>query len=144
MTNEVWNNSLQFSPVAQSCPTLCDPMDCSTPGFPVFHCLLELAQTHVHWVSDAIQSSCPLLSPSLLPIVFPSIRIFCSESLLCIMWPKYWRFSFHISPIQGWFLLRSTGLISLLSKGLFSTIVWNHQFFSAQPYCPALTSVHVY
>ena len=55
---------LQVSSVAQSCPTLCDPMDCSTPGFPVHHQLPELAQTHVHWVSDAIQLSHPLLSPS--------------------------------------------------------------------------------
>ena len=55
----------QFSSVAQSCPALCDPMDCSTPGFPVYHQLLELAQTHVHWVGDVIQPSHPLLSPSL-------------------------------------------------------------------------------
>ena len=56
--------SVQFSSVAQSCPTLCDPMDCGTPGFPVHHQLLELAQTHVHQVGDAIQPSPPLLSPS--------------------------------------------------------------------------------
>ena len=62
---------LQFSSVAQSCPTLCNPMDCSTPGFLVHHQLLELPQTHVHWVSDAIQPSYPLLSPS--PLVFPNI-----------------------------------------------------------------------
>ena len=57
-------NSIQLSSVAQSCPTLCDPMDCSTPGFPVHHQLLELAQTHIHQVSDAIQPSHPLSSPS--------------------------------------------------------------------------------
>ena len=57
-------SSVQFSSVAQSCPTLCDPMDCSTPGFPVHHQLLELAQTHIHWVGDAIQPSHPLSSPS--------------------------------------------------------------------------------
>ena len=56
--------SVQFSSDAQSCPTLCDPVDCSTPGFPVYHQLPELAQTHVHRVSDAIQPSHPLLSPS--------------------------------------------------------------------------------
>ena len=56
--------SVQFSSVAQSCPTLCDPMDCSTPGLPVHHQLLEVTQTHVHWVGDAIQPSHPLLSPS--------------------------------------------------------------------------------
>ena len=58
------SSRLQFSPVAQSCPTLSNPMDCSMPGFPVHHQLPELAQTHVHWVSDAIQPSHPLLSPS--------------------------------------------------------------------------------
>ena len=57
--------SVQSSSVDQSCPTLCDPIDCSTPGFSVYHQLQELAQTHVHWVSDAIQASLPLLSPSL-------------------------------------------------------------------------------
>ena len=58
----------QFSSVTQSCPTLCDPIDCSTPGLPVHHQLPEFTQTHVHWVSDAIQSSCPLSSPS--PLAF--------------------------------------------------------------------------
>ena len=78
-----------FSSVAQSCPNPCDPMDCSTPGFPVHHQLLELAQTHVH---DAIQPSRPLCS------IFPSIRVFSSESVLPIRWPKYWNFSFNICP----------------------------------------------
>ena len=66
--------------VTQSCSTFCDPMDCSTPGFPVLHCLSEFAQTHVDWVSDAIQSfvlCCPLLP---LPSIFPSIRVFSNES----------------------------------------------------------------
>ena len=71
-------------------------MDCSTPGFPVLHKLPELAQTHVHQVSDAIQPSCPLSTPS--PLVFPSIRIFSNESALLIRWPKYWSFSFSICP----------------------------------------------
>ena len=81
-----------FSSVAQLCPTLCDPMDCSTPGFPVHHQLPELAQTQVHQVSDAIQPSHPhpLL---LLPSIFPSIRVFSNESALCMMWPKY---QFHL------------------------------------------------
>ena len=79
----------------------------------------------------------PLL---LLPSVFPSIRVFSSESAFCIRWPKYWSFSFSISPsmnIQGWFPLGFTGLISLQSKGLSrvfcSTTIQNHQFFGAQP-----------
>ena len=60
----VWRIYIQFSSVAQSCPTLCDPVDCSTPGLPVHHQLLELTQTHFHWVGDAIQPSHPLSSPS--------------------------------------------------------------------------------
>ena len=72
--------SVSISSVAQLCPTLCDPMDCSTPGFPVHHQLPELACTHVHHVSDAIQPSYPLLSPS--PAIFPSIRVFSNESVL--------------------------------------------------------------
>ena len=91
-------SSVQFSLVTQSCPTLCDPMDCSTPGLPVHHQLPELTQIHVHWVSDAIQPSHPLLSPFLLPSIFASITVFSNESALHIRWPKYWSFSFNISP----------------------------------------------
>ena len=76
--------------VAQSCSTLCDPVDCSMPGFPVLHHLPELGQTHVHWVGDAIQPSHPLSSPSPLPSIFPSVRVFSKESVLCISWPRYW------------------------------------------------------
>ena len=81
---------VQFSSVAQLCSTLCDPMDCSTLGLPVHHHLLELAQTHVHWVSDAIQPSLPLSSPS--PPVFnlSQHRVFSNESVLHIRWPQYW------------------------------------------------------
>ena len=77
--------------------TLCDPMDCSTPGFPVLHHFPDFAQTHVHWLGDASQPSHPrsLSSP---PPVFPSIRGFSSESALRIRWQKYWSFSFSISP----------------------------------------------
>ena len=78
-----------------SCPALCNPMDCSTPGF--HHQLPELAQTHVHLVSDAIQPSHPLssLSPAL---IFPSIKVFPNESSLPIRWLKYWSLSLSISP----------------------------------------------
>ena len=71
----------------------CDPMNCSIPGLPVHHQLLELTETHVHWVG-AIQPSHPLSSPS----VFPNIRVFSNESALYIRWPKHWNFSFNISP----------------------------------------------
>ena len=90
--------SSQFSSVAQSCPTLCDPMSCSTPGLPVHHQLPEPTQTNVHWVGDAIQTSHPLCPLFLLPSILPSIRDFSNESALCIKWPKYWSFSFNISP----------------------------------------------
>ena len=82
-----------FSSVTQLCPTLCEPMNCSTPCSSVFHQLPELAQTHVHWDSDVIEPSHPLSSP------FPSaFRVFSNESVLCIRWSKYWSFSFSISP----------------------------------------------
>ena len=88
---------MQFSSVARSCPTPCDPKNHSTPGLPVHHQLLESTQTHVHRVGDAIHLilHCSLL---LLPSIFPSIRVFSNESTLCIRWPKYWSFNFSISP----------------------------------------------
>ena len=91
-------SSVQFSSVAQLCPTLCDSMNRSTPGLPVRHQLLEFAQTHVHRVGDAIQPShlVAFLSPPAL--LFCSIRVFSIESALHIRWPKYWCFSFSISP----------------------------------------------
>ena len=95
------------SSVAHSCPTLCDPKNCSTPGLPVLHHLLELAQTHVHCMGDAIQPShlChPLLLP---PSIFPRVRVFSNESVLRIRWPMYWSFDFSISPSNEY-----SGLIS--------------------------------
>ena len=82
-------------------------MDCSTPGFPVLQHLLELAQTHVHWVSDVIQPSHPLLSHAPPAFNFPSIRVFSSKSVLHIRWLKYWSFSCSISPSNEY-----SGLIS--------------------------------
>ena len=89
--------SVQFSSVAQSCPTLCDPMICSTPGLSVHHQLQEFTETHILRVGDAIQTSHPhpLL---LLPPIPPSIRVFSNESTLRMRWPKYWSFSFSIIP----------------------------------------------
>ena len=89
---------LQFNSVAQSCPTLCDPMNHSTPGLPVHHQLPDFTQTHVHHVGDAIQPSHPLSSPSPPPPIPPSIRVISNKSTLRIRWPKYWSFSFSISP----------------------------------------------
>ena len=81
---------LQFSSVAQSCLTLCDPMNCSTPGLPVRHQLREFTQIHVHRVGDAIQPSHPLSPPSPPAPVPPSIRVFSNESTLRMRQPKYW------------------------------------------------------
>ena len=89
---------VQFSSVAQSCPTLCDPMNLSTPGLPVHHQFPEFTQTHVHRVSDAIQPSHPLVVPfSSCPQSLPS-SVFSNESTLRMRWPKYWSSSFSISP----------------------------------------------
>ena len=84
--------------VTKSRLTLCDPMDCSMRSFPALHYLLEFTRIHVHWVGDAIQQSHLLLPLLLLPSIFPSIRVFSIESALHIRWPKYWSFSFSISP----------------------------------------------
>ena len=131
----------QFISFTQLCPTLCNPMDCSTPGLPVHHQLPEFIQTHVPWVGDAIHSSHPLSSPSLpaFHLSFPasgsfqmsqpfasggqSIGVSASASVLPM-------------NIQGWFPLGRTGWISLQSKGLsrvfFTTTVQKHQFFGTQ------------
>ena len=123
--------------VAQLCPTLCDLMDCSTPGFPILHYLPEFARTRVHLVRVPFNHLILCHHILLLPSVFPIIRLFSNKSALWIMWLKY--LSFSISPsneYSGLISLGLTGLISLLSKGLsrvFSnTTVQKHQFFSAQ------------
>ena len=97
----------QFSSVAQSCPILCDPIDCSMPGLPVHHQIPEFIQTDVHSVGDTKKPSHPLSSPSPPPSIFPSIRVFSNKSVLCIRWPKYWCFSFSVSPSNEY-----SGLIS--------------------------------
>ena len=103
-----WWFWVQFSSVTQSHLTLCDLVDCSMPGLPVHHQLLQLAQTHAHRVGNAIQPSYPLLSPS--PPAFNLLitRVFSNESVLHIRWPKYWSISFSISPSNEYL-----GLISL-------------------------------
>ena len=123
-------SSVQFSSVAQSCLTLCDSVNRSTPGLPVQHQLPEF--THDHQVGDAIQTF-NALSSLLLPSIFPRITAFSSELVLHIRWPKYCSFSFNISPSNehlGLISLGWTGWISLQSKGLsrvfFNTIVQKH------------------
>ena len=86
-SSDSYDQIVQFSSVTQSYSTFCDPMDCSTPGLPVHHQLQELAQTHVHWVSIMPSNSLILCHPLLLSSIIPTIRIFCSESVLLIRWP---------------------------------------------------------
>ena len=122
-----WNFSIQFNSVAQPCLTHCDPMDCSRPGLPVRHHLPEFTQTHVHWVADAIQPSHPLLSPS--PPIPPSIRVFSNESTLRTMWPKYWSFSFRISPsneYSGLISFRMDWLDLLAVQGTLKSLFQHH------------------
>ena len=159
LTNTHWWLSMccviQFSSVVQTCLTLCNPMDCSTPGFPVHYQLLELAQTHVHWISDPIQPSHPLssLSPPLLASIFPSIRVFSNESVFHLRWPKYWSFSLSISPGFNEY----SGLVSfridcfdLLAVQDSQESSPTSQFKSINSlvlsfcYSPVLTSVHDY
>ena len=138
----------QFTSVPQSCLNLWDPMDCRTSGFAVLHLLPELAQTHVHWVDNAIQSSCPLSPLLLLPSIFPSIRVFSNESALCI-WPKYWSFSF--SPSNEYTVLISFRIdwLDLLAvqgtlKSLLQHHSLKHQFFSAQPSLWCNSHIHTW
>ena len=130
----------QFSSVAQSCPTLCDPMDCSTPGFPVHHQLMELTKLtsiELGVPSNHLILCHPLLLP---PSIFPSLRVFSNESVLCTGGQSIGvSASTSVLPmnIQDWCPLGWTGWISLQSKGLsrvFSnTTVQKHQFFGVQP-----------
>ena len=133
--------------VAKSCLTPCDPMDCSTPGFPVLHYLLHFAQTHVHWAMTSSNHLILCHHLLLLPSVFLSIRIF-SRVGSSMRWPRYWTFSVSISPPTEY-----SGLISftidwsLQSKGIsqvFSnTTIGKHQFFSVKPSVwPKLTLTH--
>ena len=137
--------------VAKLCLTLCDPMICSTPGFPVLHYPLKFAQTHVHWVGDAIQPS-HSLSPLLLVLsIFPSIRVFSNELALRIRWPNYW--SFSISPSNEYSELisfRIDWFDFIAVQGTRKSLLQHHSSkasilrFSAFFMDQLSTSVHVY
>ena len=142
-------HSVQFSSVAQSCPTLCDPMNHSMPGLPVHHKLPEFTQTHVHWVSDAIQPSHPLAPLLLLPPIPPSIRVFSNESALHMRWPKYWSFSFSIIPskeIPGLISFRMDWLDLLGVQGTLKSLLQHHSSKASILRCSVffttLTSIH--
>ena len=136
----------QFTSVAQSCPTLCGPMNRSTPGLPVHHYLPEFTQTHVHRVSDAIQPSHPLLTLLLLPPIPPSIRVFSNESPLCMRWPKYWSFSFSIIPskeIPGLISFRMDWLDLLAVQGTLRSLLQHHSSNASILQCSAFLTVQL-
>ena len=139
-------SSVQFSSVAQSCLTLCDPMNHSTPGLPVHHQLPEFTKTHVHRVSDAIQPSHPLSSLLLLPPIPPSIRVFSNESALHMRWPKYWSFSFSISPSKkhpGLISFRMDWLDLLAVQGTLKSLLQHHTSKTSILRCSAFFTVQL-
>ena len=116
------------------------------PGFPVHHQLPELTQTHVHRVSDAIQSSHPLSSPSPPPSIFPSIRVFSKESVPCIRWPKYWSFSYSISPSNehsGLISFRMDWLDLLAVQGTLNSLLQYHSSEASILLCSAFFMVQL-
>ena len=124
-------SSVQFGSVSQSCLTLCKTMDYSTPGFPVHHQLLELAQTHVHQVESVMPSNHLILCHPLLltPSIFLSIRVFSNVSVLWIRWPKDWSFSFNISPsneYSGLISFRNDWLGLLAVQGTLKSLLQHH------------------
>ena len=129
--------------VAQLCPTLCNPMDCSMPGFPVLHqSLLKLISTESVMPSNHLVLCPPLL---LLPSIFPSIRVFSNESVLPIRWPKYWGFSAVLPVnIQGWFPLGLTGLTARDSQESSPTpqLESINSLVLSLAYSPTLISIH--
>ena len=139
---------IQLSSVTQSCPNLCDRMNCSTPGLPVHHQLPESTQTHVHRVGDAIQPSHPLSSPS--P---PAFNLSHNRGLLRIRWPKYWSLSFNISPFNenpGLISFKMNWLDLLVVQGTLkshlqhhsskASIFWPSGFFLVQLSYPHMTT----
>ena len=146
-------SSVQISSVAQSCPTLCDPMNRSTPGLPVHHQIPEFTQTHIHRIGDAFQPSHPLSSPFPPAPIPPSIRVFSNESTLRMRWPKYWSFSFSISPSKehpGLMSFRMDWLDLLAVQGTLksllqhhsskASILWHSAFFTVQFSHPYMTT----
>ena len=137
---------IQFSSVTQSCLTLCDPMNRSTPGLPVHHHLPEFTQTRVHRVGDAIQPSHPLSSPSP-PAPNPSQhQSLFNESTLHMRWPKYWSFSFIIIPSKehpGLISFRMDWLELLEVQGTLKSLLQHHSSKASIPWCSALFTVQL-
>ena len=121
-------------------------MSCSTPALPVQHQLLEPTQTHVHWVSDAIQPSYPLSSPSSLPSFLTSIRVFPNESALHIRWPKYWSFSFNVRPSNehpGLISFRMDWLAFLAVQGTLKSLLQHHSSKASILWCSGFFTVQL-
>ena len=132
--------------VTQSHPTLCNPMDCRKPGFPIFHHIPEFAQTHAHWVmmpSNYLILCCPFC---FLPSIFPSIKVFSDELALCIRWIKFWSFGLNISPSNEY-----SGLISfsidwfdlLAVQGTLESFLQHHSTKASILRCSAFFMVHL-
>ena len=131
---------IQFSSVAQLCPTLCNPMNCSKPGLPVHHQLPEFTQTYS--IESVVPSSHLILCHPflLLPPIPPSIRVFSSESALRIRWPKYWSFSFSIIPskeIPGLISFRMDWLDLLAVQGALRVFSKHHSSKASILWCSA-------
>ena len=141
---------VQFTSVAQSCLTVCEPMDCSTPGLSVANSwnLLKLMSTGSVTPSNHLILCCPLLLP---PSIFPSIRVFSNESVVCISWPKYWSFSFSIIPSKehpGLISFRMDWLDLLAVQGTLKSLLQHHSSKASilrhlsLLHSPTLTSIH--
>ena len=132
--------------VSKSFPTLCNPTDCSMPGFSVFHYLLKFAQTHVHWVCDTIQPSHLLLPPSLPALNLSQHQGLFQESAICIRWPKDWSFNFSISPSNEY-----SGLISFrldwfdlpAVQGTLKSLLQHHSLKASILQCSAFFMVQL-
>ena len=139
------NNRIQFSSVTQSCPILCNPMNRSMSGLPIHHQLLEFTQTHVHRVvmpSSHLILCHPLL---LMPQIPPRIRVFSNESPLPIRWPKYWSFSFSISPSSehpGLISFRMDWLDLLAVKGTLKSLLQHHSLKASILQCSVFFTVN--
>ena len=132
--------------VIKSCLTLWDPMDYSTPGLPVPQCLLEFAQVHVRWVGNAIQQSHLWLLSSPLPSIPPIIRVFSNESALHIRWPRYWSFSFSISPCSkysGLISFRMDWLDFIAVQGTLKSVLQHHSWKASILWCSAFFMVQL-
>ena len=131
--------------VTKSCSTLCNPMDCSTPGLPVPHHLPEFAEVHVRWSvmsSNHLILCCPLF---LLPSIFPSIRVFSGEWAICIGWPNYRSFSFTVSPSNEYsgFISLRIDWFALAVKGTHKSLLKYHNSKASILLCSAFLLVHL-